>query len=112
MWAACGWNRQAPYRRRDREGQVVEEGLHVDAELFVAGVDAGPGLGFGPMWAADAGEDGRNDLFAEGEQRSDGARGQRRNPVGSRPPGLVDELFAAKFAQVVRRLPGEGEHGR
>jgi hypothetical protein len=32
------------------------------------------------------------------------ARGQRRNPVAAGPCGLVDELFAAKLAQVVRRL--------
>ena len=58
----------------------MEEGLHVDADLFVVAVDAVPGLGFSTHpWAADAGEDGRDDLVAEGEQGGDGARGQRWN---------------------------------
>jgi hypothetical protein len=35
---------------------------------------------------------------------ADGARGPRRNPVAARASGLVEELFAAKFAQVVPRL--------
>jgi ABC-2 type transport system ATP-binding protein len=47
------------------DAEVVEEGLHVDAEGLVVAVDAGPGLGFAAHpGAADPGEDGRDDLVA------------------------------------------------
>ena len=48
----------------------------MDADLFVVAVDPVPGLGFSThSRAADPGEDGGDDLVAEGEQRGDGARG-------------------------------------
>ena len=83
----------------------MKSGLHIDADSFVVAVDAGPGAGFAAHpWAADAGEDGRDDLVAQGEQRGDGARGGCPDAVAARPSGFVDELLAAQFAQVVAGL--------
>jgi hypothetical protein len=66
----CLWGGRGD--RRDPE--VVEEGLHADAEGFVVAVDDGPVRGFASAaGAADAGEDRGDDLVAEGEQGSDGA---------------------------------------
>jgi hypothetical protein len=46
----------------------VEEAVHIDADLLVVAVDAGPGGGFASKpGAADAGEDGLDDVFAQGE---------------------------------------------
>lgn len=46
-------------RRPGLDGEVAEEGLHGDAELFVVAVDAGPRGGLAAeAGAADAGEDG------------------------------------------------------
>ena len=48
--------------------EVVEEGLHVDAQGFVLPVDAGPVGGFGSKpGAADPGQDGADDLIAQGQ---------------------------------------------
>jgi hypothetical protein len=86
---------------------VLKEGLHVDAELLVVAVDAGPDDRFAPHpGAADPGEDGPDDVFAQGEQGGDGARSGRVEMVAVGPPGLSDQLFAAEFAQVVGGLPG------
>ena len=53
----------------------LEEGLHVDADLLVVAVDAGPGDGLASHpGAADAGEDGPDDVLAQGQQGGDGAR--------------------------------------
>ena len=79
--------------------------MHVDAESFVVTVDAGQVRGFASQaGAAHRGEDRGDDLVAQGEQGGDGARGQRWDSVAAGACGLVDELFAAKFAQIVGRL--------
>jgi hypothetical protein len=47
------------------DGEVGEEGLHVDAEGFVVAVDCCPVSGFAPKaGAVDAGDDGADDLVA------------------------------------------------
>jgi hypothetical protein len=57
---------------------MPEQGLPADAEDLVVAVDGGPGLGFAAdAAAADPGQDGRDDMVAEGEQRGDGAGGVR-----------------------------------
>ena len=54
----------------------MEEGLHADAEGLVVSVDGGPVCGFAAEpGAADTGQDGADDLVAEGEQAGDGAGG-------------------------------------
>ena len=59
--------------------------------------------------------------WSQGEQGGDVARSQGRKPVAAGACGLVDELFAAQFAQIVGRLaeavsgvvvPGEVVHVR
>ena len=54
--------------------------------------------------AACAGEDGGDDLVAQGEQGGDGARGLRRDVVAAGAAGQGDELFAAQYTQVVGRV--------
>jgi hypothetical protein len=64
------------WRRADAE--VTEEYLHAGAEGLVVLIDAGPVCG-PAAWpgAADADQDGRDDLVTEGKERGDGARGVR-----------------------------------
>ena len=84
---------------------MVEEGLHVDADLFVVTVDACPVRGFAShAGAAHRGEDRSDDLVAEGEQGGDGACGECPNVITAGPCGFVEQLFAADLAQVVGRL--------
>src|SRR6266699_2284837 len=65
-----------------RDAEVVEEGLHTDAEGLVVAVHASPDGGFAPhAGAADSGEDRADDLVAEGKQRGDGAGGLRGDAV-------------------------------
>jgi hypothetical protein len=52
------------------------------------------------------GEDGRDDMVAEGEQGGDGAGAVRRDMVAADPAGFIDELLAAELAQVIGGLPG------
>jgi len=55
------------------EAEVAEEGLHVDADLFVVAVDGGPGLGFtSHPGAVHPGQDRGYDLVAERQRGSDG----------------------------------------
>jgi len=79
------------------DAQVLEERLHADAEIFVVAVDGGPagGLASSALGAADAGEDGGDDLVTQGEQGRDGARGQGRDVVAAGPPEPGDQTFAA-----------------
>src|SRR6266568_837511 len=94
---------------RDCRGDagVVEEGLHGDAEALVVAVDAGPVRGLAsPAGAADPGQDGGDDLVAEGEQGGDGAGRLGRDVVAAGPAGLGGEVLAAELAQVVGGLPG------
>lgn len=50
----------------DCAGQVLEEDVHVDTDLFGVAVDAAPGLGFSThAWVADGGEDGQNLQLAD-----------------------------------------------
>lgn len=68
--AECGSTIRCLCRKRllgggGGDAEVVEEGLHVDAELSVVAVYGGPRCGFASeAWAADTGEDGGDDLLA------------------------------------------------
>jgi len=64
------------------DAEVGEEGLHADAEGLVVAVDGGPVCGLAAQsGAADTGQDGADDLVAEGEQAGDGAGGLRADLV-------------------------------
>jgi hypothetical protein len=77
----------------------LEEGLHIDADLLVVAVDAGPGGRFAsPPETADAA--GCDDVLAQGQQGGDGARGLRLQVVAAGPAGFDDQFLAAEFAQV------------
>ena len=57
-------------------------------------VDRSPGGGLASYpRASDAGEDGRDDLVAEGEQGGDGAGGWCWGLVAQRPAWLDDEVL-------------------
>jgi hypothetical protein len=90
------------------DAQVLEERLHADAEIFIVPVDGGPGGGLASLalGAADAGEDGGDDLVAQGEQGGDGARGQGRDVVAAGPPEFGDQAFAAQLEVPVTTAPG------
>src|SRR6266571_1880781 len=90
------------------DAQVLEERLHADAEIFIVAVDGGPDGGFASsaLGAADAGEDGGDDLITQGEQGSDGARGRARDVVAAGSPELGDQAFAAQLPQVISGLAG------
>lgn len=65
-----------------RDAEVMEEGMHADAEGLVVAVHASPDGGFAPhAGAADSGEDRADDLVTEGKQRGDGAGGLRGDAV-------------------------------
>jgi hypothetical protein len=67
----------------------VEEGLHADAEGFVVAVDAGPVCRFASAaGAADACEDGGDDLVTQREQGGDGAGCLGRDVVAAGVAGL------------------------
>ena len=86
---------------------MVEERLHVDAESFIVTVDACPVRGFASHpWATDSGEDGGDDLVAEGEQGGDGAGCLGRGVLAAGAAWLDGEALAAQLAQVVGRLAG------
>ena len=58
------------------DGEVGEEALHGDADLFVVSVDRCPGGGLAAeARAADAGEDRCDDVVSEGDDPGDGASG-------------------------------------
>ena len=94
--------------------------MHIDTDLFVVAVDAGPVRGFAShARAAQPGEDRGDDLIAEGEQGGDRACGGCPDVVAAASAGFVDELFAPQLAQVVAGLAdgvaavigaGEGVH--
>jgi hypothetical protein len=51
---------------------VLEQGLHADAEVLIVAVDGGPVLGLAAhAGAADPGQDGRDDVVAEGDLDAD-----------------------------------------
>lgn len=80
---------------------------HANAQGLVVAVDGGPVCRFAShARAADAGEDGCDDMVAEGEQRDHGPAGVRWDVVTAGPAGFVDQLLAAELAQVVSGLPG------
>ena len=86
---------------------MVEERLHVDADLLVVAVDGGPGCGFAAhAGAAHAGEDGGDDLVAEGEQGGDGTGRVGRDVAAAGPAGLAGQALGAEFAEVVGGLAG------
>jgi hypothetical protein len=77
----------------------MEQGLHVDADLFVVAVDLGPDGGFASHpGATDSGEDGADDLLAQGEQGGDDAGWLCGQVVAPGVAGFDDEVFAAQFA--------------
>lgn len=81
--------------------------MHGDADLFVVLVDGGPVGGLAAeAGAADAGEDGGDDMLAEGEQGGDGAGGVGGDVVAAGAAGLVEQLLAADLAEVVGGLAG------
>ena len=73
-WQATARARNVELGDGDLRRRIVAVmGLQVDAQGFVVAVDGGPGHGFAAhSWAADTGDDGRDDLVAEG---CDGAGG-------------------------------------
>ena len=80
----------------------MEEGLHVDAQGFVVAVDAGPVGGFAAHpGAADAGQDGCDDVVAQCQESGDGAGCWCGDLVAVGSTGFDDEFFTAEFAQVV-----------
>jgi hypothetical protein len=83
------------------DAEVVEEGVHADADLFVVAVDGGPGRRLAAeAWAAHAGQDGRDDVVAEGEQGGDGAGGLGREVVAAAASGLVQDDLVPIFRTV------------
>ena len=72
----------------------MEEVLHADAEGLVVAVDGGPVGGFAAAaGAADAGEDGGDDLVAEGEEGRDSAGRLGRDVLAAGPAGLTAKFF-------------------
>jgi hypothetical protein len=56
------------------DGEITEQGLYANPESLVVTVDVGPVCGLSaPAGAADSGQDGRDDVIAEGELGGDGA---------------------------------------
>jgi hypothetical protein len=55
-------------------------------------------------WCADSGDEGGDDLVADGEQRGDDPRGIAGHVVAAGAARFDDELFAAQLAQVVGAL--------
>jgi hypothetical protein len=79
-----------------RDAEVVEEGLHAGAEGFVVAVDGSPVGGLASYaGAADPGQDGGDDLVAEGEQGGDGAGGVGRDVVAAGAAGFGGQALAA-----------------
>jgi phage terminase large subunit-like protein len=91
-----------------RDAQVVEEGLHADAEGLVVAVDGCAGGGFAAAaGAADAGQDGRDDVIAEGEQAGDSAGRAGRDVVAAGAAGLDGEVLATQFGLlIIFMMPG------
>ena len=84
---------------------MVEEVVHVAAEGFVVAVDGGPG----GWWSAaagdaDTGEDGGDDVIAQGEDGDDGSGRLGVDVVAAAAARFVDEVVAAEFAEVVGGL--------
>src|SRR5258708_25162993 len=66
------------------DADVLEQGLHADAQGLVVAVGGGPGLGFAAHpGAADSGQDRGDDMVAEGEQGADSAGGGWRDVVAA-----------------------------
>src|SRR6266536_6506832 len=96
LCGGCGWC----------DAEVVEEPLHADAEGLVVTVDGGPVRGLAAAaGAADAGDDRRDDVVAEGKQGGDGAGCLSRDVIAARPAGFDSEVLPAELAQVVGALP-------
>ena len=96
----CGWCERV-------DADVPEQGLHADTEVLVITVDGGPDRGLAAhAGAADPGQDRREDVVAEGEQRGDDTGAVSRDVVAAGPAGFADELLTAELAQVVGGLPG------
>jgi hypothetical protein len=64
--------------------QFGEQGLHVDPEPLVVAIRRGPdGRLPSWAWAANAGQDGHDDLVSQGEQSRDGSGPLRRHQVAA-----------------------------
>jgi len=88
------------------DSEVGEESAHPDAEGVVVAVDSGSGFRWPAWrWAAEAGEDRRDDLVAEGGDARNDAGRFRADAVTAGASGLLDEIFAAEFPQIVGGLP-------
>jgi len=95
---------------------VVEEGVHGDAEGFVVAVDGSPAGWFASeARAANAGQDGGDDLVAKDKDSGDGASRFGWYVIAPSVCGLGHEMVAAEFAQVVGGLAdgvvGQGADG-
>ena len=87
------------------DGEVVEEGLHGDADLFVVAVGSGPARRSGPaVGAAETGQDGSDDVIAQGDETGDGPCGVGWDVVAVGAADLGDEVLGAQLAQVVGGL--------
>src|SRR5215472_8522451 len=90
---------------RGCDPQVCEQGLHDDPEPLVVAIGGRPGRRLTPQaWTANAGQDGDDNLVAQGEEGSDGPRPGRRHSIAARPAGFFDQAFAAQLAEVVGSL--------
>ena len=79
--------------------EVGEEGAHVGAKDVVVAIDLGSGVRWpARSWAADAGEDGCEDLVAEGGDARDGACRFRADAVAAGVSGFLEEVFPADFS--------------
>ena len=85
------------------EPEVGEEGAHVGSEGVVVAIDLGSGVRWPSWpwpwpWSADAGEDRRDDLVAEGGVARDGAGRFCLDVITAGVGGFLDEVLAADFS--------------
>jgi hypothetical protein len=79
----------------------MEEGLHVEAECLVVVFDGSPAVGVRGGWlVAETGQEGFEDVVAEGGDGGDGANRVRRDLVSAGPARFFDEVLGPKLSQV------------
>lgn len=84
----------------------MEELVHGDAELFVVAIDGGPTGGFASAaGAADAGQDGADDVVAQCDEPGDDPSLFGCDVVAVGAAELVDEVFGSQLSQVVGESP-------
>lgn len=88
------------------DAQIVEEGLHADAESLVVLSGSGPVRGLASATGtAGADDDRREDVVAQREQDGDGPGCVWRDVVAACPGWLDRESLAAELAKIVGGLP-------